>query len=162
MSKKKPKKRTIEDTQTEFMKACTTVLNSQKPLTEFDLIGMSIAKKLERMDPTQALYAESIINSVLLKGLKKQLREDTDLCTNSCNTLRQVTYIATPTTSSQYITTPSPYSQYVQTPTPSPQHGQSTSTSDVSQSALSPQLNIHSGDIDENSHLRSFYENVDY
>lgn len=53
-------------------------------LSEFELTGMNIAKKLARMDETQAIYAESLINNVIRKGLLKKLKEETDLCDNLC------------------------------------------------------------------------------
>ena len=46
---------------------------------------MNVGKKLAKMDPLQAIYAESIINNVLRKGLLKKLTEDTDLCDSNCN-----------------------------------------------------------------------------
>ncbi|KOB64786.1 Uncharacterized protein OBRU01_23679 [Operophtera brumata] len=49
-------------------------------LSEYDAVGINVAKKLAKMDPNQAIYAESIINNVLRKGLQKRLRDDTDLC----------------------------------------------------------------------------------
>lgn len=57
-----------------------TTLGSQPSsmsLTEFDAVGINIAKKLQRMQPTQAIFAESIINQALTKGL---------LGTLTCNT----------------------------------------------------------------------------
>lgn len=44
-----------------------------------------MAKKLAKMDSLQAIYAESIINNVLRRGLLKKLTEDTDLCDHNCN-----------------------------------------------------------------------------
>ncbi|CAH2005916.1 unnamed protein product [Acanthoscelides obtectus] len=78
----KSRKRSIRDTQIQLMEACTSALNSQKELTEFDLIGMNVAKKLHRMDATQAIYAESLINAVLLKGLKNELCENMTISTD--------------------------------------------------------------------------------
>lgn len=55
-----------------------------KKLSEFDITGMNVAKKLAKMDPLQAIYAESVINNVLTQGLLNKLSEDTDLCSNHC------------------------------------------------------------------------------
>ncbi|CAH2003189.1 unnamed protein product [Acanthoscelides obtectus] len=44
------------------------------PITEFDA-----AKKLQRMQPTQAIYAESMINQVLTKGLLGTLSQETNI-----------------------------------------------------------------------------------
>ncbi|VEN58690.1 unnamed protein product [Callosobruchus maculatus] len=110
------RKRTIIDTRMDFMKACSSALKSQKQFSEFDLVGMNIAKKLERMDPTQALYAESIITSVLLKGLKNQLQETTSICTNLCNEVGRITTITSPIQSPQYRVTPSPSSSSMSIP----------------------------------------------
>lgn len=52
---------------------------------------MNVAKKLSRMNEmneTQAIYAESLINSVLRKGLLNKLKEETDLCENLCGRSR--------------------------------------------------------------------------
>ncbi|KAJ8725750.1 hypothetical protein PYW08_003933 [Mythimna loreyi] len=54
-------------------------------LSEFDIAGMNIARKLAKMDPLQAIYAESLINNVLTQGLLHKLKEDMDLCGNHCN-----------------------------------------------------------------------------
>ncbi|KAJ8722592.1 hypothetical protein PYW07_003772 [Mythimna separata] len=54
-------------------------------LSEFDITGMNVARKLAKMDPLEAIYAESIINKVLTKGLLNKLKEDIDLCDNHCN-----------------------------------------------------------------------------
>ena len=40
---------------------------------------MNVGKKLARMDPVQAIYAESLVNEVLRKGLLGQLTANTDL-----------------------------------------------------------------------------------
>ncbi|GBP69957.1 hypothetical protein EVAR_85725_1 [Eumeta japonica] len=76
--KKKPK-----DSQAEFLSVCTVTLRAtSKELSEFDAAGINMAKKLARMDSAQAIFAESFINTVLLKGLLKKLTEDTDFCEN--------------------------------------------------------------------------------
>lgn len=81
---------TIKD----FMKVCSTALT--QPAThkidvgEFEATGIAIAKKLQRMDPVQAIYADSIINSVLRRGLLKTLKPHTDLCDNRCGMMSQL------------------------------------------------------------------------
>lgn len=52
-------------------------------LTEFDAAGVSVAKKLQRMPPSQAIYAESLINQVLARGLFNNLSSETKLCDGS-------------------------------------------------------------------------------
>ncbi|XP_071444195.1 uncharacterized protein [Hetaerina americana] len=42
-------------------------------INEYEAIGVSVAAKLQRMDPIQAVYAESLIIQVLCKGLLKSL-----------------------------------------------------------------------------------------
>ncbi|KAJ8722591.1 hypothetical protein PYW07_003771 [Mythimna separata] len=54
-------------------------------LSDFYIAGMNVAKKLAKMDPLQAIYAESLVNNVLTKGLLNKLKEDIDLCDNHCN-----------------------------------------------------------------------------
>ncbi|CAG4937929.1 unnamed protein product [Parnassius apollo] len=57
---------------------------NSKELTECDAVGINIAKKMAKMDPLQAIYAESIINNVLRRGLLKKLTEKTNLCNRCC------------------------------------------------------------------------------
>lgn len=52
------------------------------PVTEFDAVGVSIAKKLQRMHPTQAIYAESIMNQVVIRVLLGTLTDKTALLDN--------------------------------------------------------------------------------
>nr|CAI5844603.1 unnamed protein product [Callosobruchus analis] len=133
------------DTRIDFMKACSNALKSQRQLSEFDLVGMNVAKKLERMDPTQALYAESIITVVLLKGLQKQLHESTSICTNLCNGVENITDLTTPIQSPHYRASPSPSSS-MSIP------DLSTNKSEVSQSTL-PKC--------ESPSVREYYQNKD-
>ncbi|XP_047997488.1 uncharacterized protein LOC125235097 [Leguminivora glycinivorella] len=74
----------VTDTQIKLMKVCTEALK-RKEITEFEGIGISVAKKLEKMNSLQALYAESLIHSVLRKGLLNRLTEETDICDKQCN-----------------------------------------------------------------------------
>ncbi|XP_077288621.1 uncharacterized protein LOC143913002 isoform X2 [Arctopsyche grandis] len=80
------KRKATTNYQEEFFKVCTYTLKStSKELSEFDITGINIAKKLGKMDPLQEIYAESIISTVVRKGLLKKLTKDTDLCDNHCN-----------------------------------------------------------------------------
>ncbi|XP_063384923.1 uncharacterized protein LOC134671070 [Cydia fagiglandana] len=74
----------VTDTQIKLMKVCTEALK-RKEITEFEGVGISVAKKLEKMNSIQALYAESLIQSVLRKGLLNRLTEETDICDKQCN-----------------------------------------------------------------------------
>lgn len=44
-------------------------------LSEHEAVGVNVARKLNRMQPKQALYAESLIQEILHKGLLEQLSE---------------------------------------------------------------------------------------
>ncbi|CAG4990249.1 unnamed protein product [Colias eurytheme] len=54
------------------------------------------------MDKVQALYAESLIHTVLRKGILKQLTETTDICDKECNktVVYHAAYISRPSSSS--------------------------------------------------------------
>ncbi|CAK1584502.1 unnamed protein product [Parnassius mnemosyne] len=78
------KRKVASSFQAELLKVCANTMKANsKELTEFDAVGINIAKKMAKMDPLQAIYAESIINNVLLRGLLKKLTEETNLC-NGC------------------------------------------------------------------------------
>ncbi|XP_077285061.1 uncharacterized protein LOC143910449 [Arctopsyche grandis] len=80
------KRKATTNYQAKFYKICTDTLKStSKELSEFDVTGINIGKKLAKMDPLQAIYAESIINNVIRKGLLKNLSVATDVCDNYCN-----------------------------------------------------------------------------
>lgn len=51
------------DTQIKFMNVCTETLQKNN-MTEYEALGVTIAKKFEKMDKVQALYAESLIHTV--------------------------------------------------------------------------------------------------
>lgn len=87
-----------------------------------------MAKKLTKMDPVQAIYAESLINNILRKGLLKKLTEETDICDNYCN-------------------------KTIRTPSSADLHRTSSISSDVSQSILE---GIYQNQ--EETSLRTFYE----
>jgi hypothetical protein len=56
-------------TMNDLMKACSTALSqptTQKiDVSEHEATGIAIVKKLQRMDPVQAIYADTLIHSVL-------------------------------------------------------------------------------------------------
>jgi len=72
-------KRSLEESQRDFMLTSTKALSENHDISEFDAVGISVAKRLQRMDPEQAMYAEEIINKVLRKGLLNKLSENTEL-----------------------------------------------------------------------------------
>ncbi|XP_046989797.1 uncharacterized protein LOC124595203 [Schistocerca americana] len=86
--KKKKRKRNMISATFDMMKTCTSALQQLRrdDLNEFEATGINVAKKLQRMDPIQAIHAESLINTVLKRGLLKTLTAQTDLCdNNACN-----------------------------------------------------------------------------
>lgn len=48
-------------------------------MNEWEAVGVNVFKKLQRMDPHQALYAESLITKVLRLGLLQSLTPETDV-----------------------------------------------------------------------------------
>jgi len=76
------KKRKITDRQDEFLKVCTKALTTND-ITEYDAIGINVASKLKRMNETQYIYAESLINKVLTQGLLGTLTSESDICEKS-------------------------------------------------------------------------------
>lgn len=62
------------------MKTCASALSSvSEKLDEFDAIGVNIAAKLKKMNPTQQILAESLFQKIIKKGLFNQLTECTDV-----------------------------------------------------------------------------------
>ena len=82
------KKKKTDDSVIDVLKTCAVALNkpttSRIEITEYEASGIKVAKQLARMDPEQAIYADSIIAAVLRKGLLKQLKPQTDICDNEC------------------------------------------------------------------------------
>ena len=84
------KKKKKEDSVIEVLKTCAVALKNPTTTTtrieisEYEASGIKVAKQLERMDPEQAIYADSIITAVLRRGLLKSLKPHTDLCDNEC------------------------------------------------------------------------------
>lgn len=88
----------------EFMKACTKSLSAPvQQIPEFEATGINVAKKLQRMNQIQALYAEGLINKILQKGILNNLTESTDF------------YKRSPP--SYHIGPPQPYYQFADTAT---------------------------------------------
>ena len=48
-------------------------------MNEWEAVGVNVFKKLQRMEPHQALYAESLITKVLRLGLLQSLTPETDV-----------------------------------------------------------------------------------
>lgn len=64
------------------MNACTTALNKDVEITEYDAIGINVAKKLKKMDQHQCIYADMLISRILGRGLLNTLTAQTDLFEN--------------------------------------------------------------------------------
>ena len=80
---RRPKNRK-RDAQSGFLDICIKALKATSQLSEFDAVGINVGKKLAKMDAIQALYAESLINDVLRKGVLKQLTEESSVCDGGC------------------------------------------------------------------------------
>lgn len=76
----------VADTQMEFMKACTAALKSQNNVDvgEYEAIGIAVIKKTRMNGPVQMVDAETIINTVVLRGILNILTDDPNLCDNNC------------------------------------------------------------------------------
>lgn len=64
------------------MSACTAALNKNVEITEYDAVGINIAKKLEKMDQHQRIYADMLTSRILGRGLLNTLTAKTDLFEN--------------------------------------------------------------------------------
>ncbi|XP_031337628.1 uncharacterized protein LOC116182990 [Photinus pyralis] len=64
---------------TDFMDYCMKQLESSNDVDEYDAVGIAWGKKLKRMDPRQAIYAESLINKIIMDGMLKKLTETTNI-----------------------------------------------------------------------------------
>jgi len=64
------------------MNACTTALNKDVEITEYDAVGINVAEKLKKMDQTQSIYADMLISRILGRGLLNSLTAQTDLFEN--------------------------------------------------------------------------------
>ncbi|XP_025420503.1 uncharacterized protein LOC112690666 [Sipha flava] len=79
---RKKKKRKAIDRQNDFLKLCSEAL-SKDDIDEYDAIGINVASKLKRMDPTQSIHADLLINKVLTQGLLGNLTSEFDICNKS-------------------------------------------------------------------------------
>lgn len=63
------------------MRTCSEALREPgKPAqTEWEVVGLNVAKKLQRMNGNQQLLAETLINKVLMMGLYNELTRSTDI-----------------------------------------------------------------------------------
>lgn len=75
------------------MQSCLNVFNSPDTVTdEYDAVGKNVAAKLRRMEFSQKVLAESLINQVIIKGVFGDLTKTTYLeerqpfIYNSCST----------------------------------------------------------------------------
>ncbi|CAH2001489.1 unnamed protein product [Acanthoscelides obtectus] len=64
----------------EFMQFCRNQLQmTNNVISEYDAVGISWSEKLKRMDSTQAILAEALVNKVMTQGLLKKLTCTTTL-----------------------------------------------------------------------------------
>ncbi|XP_044761193.1 uncharacterized protein LOC123318585 [Coccinella septempunctata] len=76
-----PKKRSRTSTkknQNDFITYCKRQLEKNDSLDEYDAAAISWAKKLKRMNPMQAIYADMHINRIVNLGLLNQLTNNID------------------------------------------------------------------------------------
>jgi hypothetical protein len=78
---RKMRKRRDREERMAFIKACTEGLSSKdsNECSVFEAVGVNIAAKLQKMNPSQQIYAELLINKVLAEGLMNKLSEETDI-----------------------------------------------------------------------------------
>jgi hypothetical protein len=71
-----------------FIKACTAALSSKDSNecseSESEAVGVNVAAKLQKMNSSQQIFDELLINKVLAKGLMNKLSEETDIPEFSC------------------------------------------------------------------------------
>lgn len=98
---------------------------------------MNVAKKLSKMDPVQAILAESLINNVLRQGLLKELNKNTDICNSSCyNTTSTPLLVSNNSTSCP------------------------TSFNSISAPDITPLTVVNSGAAESGFSLRDYYEDT--
>lgn len=64
------------------MRNCSEVLTRSDVPDEYEAIGISVAAKLRKMNYTQKLLAEGLINKVLMMGIFDELSRDTHITDN--------------------------------------------------------------------------------
>jgi len=68
------------------MEVCQRVIEKiSTETTEYEAVGINVGKKLEKMNSSQAIYAESLINIILSKSLLNQLTPNTVISENPQN-----------------------------------------------------------------------------
>jgi hypothetical protein len=70
------------ETKDEIMRNCSEVLTRSDVPDEYEAIGISVAAKLRKMNYTQKLLAEGLINKVLMMGIFDELSRDTHITDN--------------------------------------------------------------------------------
>jgi len=70
----KKRKQNIEE---KFFTTCIKALNDEDEGDECAIVGKNIATKLRKMDFHQQIWAESLIQQILMKGLFKELTRNT-------------------------------------------------------------------------------------
>lgn len=68
------------------MEVCKRALEKTET-SEYEAVGINVFKKLEKMDRAQAIYAESLINVILRKGLLNQLTPNTAIMESAAMSL---------------------------------------------------------------------------
>lgn len=89
------RKASVLNANSDFMQVCKRALEtSNVEPTEYEIVGMNVAKKLAKMNSSQAIFAETLINFILTKGLFNELTANTIISEkqefnnmlNNCNT----------------------------------------------------------------------------
>lgn len=75
-------KKRKKDDSLNFAKTITEAINNCKDIDEFEALGICVAAKTRKMTQVQYLIAESLINTVLSKGLLNTLTPDIGLQNN--------------------------------------------------------------------------------
>uniref|UniRef100_A0A6P7FN27 Uncharacterized protein LOC114332164 n=1 Tax=Diabrotica virgifera virgifera TaxID=50390 RepID=A0A6P7FN27_DIAVI len=82
----KKRKNESESDMREFVKACTTTLNTpEKEYDEFDNICMAFAAKMRKMDPIQQIWTESLMHKIVTYGLLGKLNDNMDIVDTGYN-----------------------------------------------------------------------------
>lgn len=105
---RKRKKLEKEETQ-DFLRTCTSALGREND--EFEAVGVNVAAKLKRMDSTQQIYAELLIQKILAKGLLGNLSEITDISEITPFTIITPTTVTSPEMSNTTVTSPQNYEE---------------------------------------------------
>lgn len=83
MSRSTKRKASAINANSEFMQVCKRALETSNiEPTEYEIVGMNVGKKLAKMTSSQAIFAETLINLILTKGLLNQLTANTVISEN--------------------------------------------------------------------------------